>query len=300
MRAALAILGIALAAWALPAQASHTAGERFFPALMVIDDPGVDDQASVHPMFTNTRHGGDDDIHRETDLNFEVEKTITDELSVGVDDGYSILRRFDDKRLTGWQNVGTTLKYQFIEDDRRELVSSVGVVREWGGTGRESVGAEPHGSTTPTFYFGKGLGDASIAALRPLAITGTLGYQVPDKPNQDPYQLQLGLSVQYSLPYLQKHSEEFALSDFWARLTPVLEVAYARPLTHNGDVQSRRIVAPGLIYTGDTYQLGVEAVIPSTPASSIGLIVQVHFFLSDIFPGSLGKPLFGPGGEPGD
>lgn len=284
------ILNIAACVIASPAHATHMAGERFFPAQLITDDPGVDDQASLHPMVVHNRNGMEDNTNdREIDLNFEVEKTITDRLSFGIDDGYSILN--DDKRLVGWQNIATTLKYQVIEDDPRELISSIGIIREWGGTGRESVGAEPHGSTTPTFYFGKGFGDLPNANLRPLAITGTLGLQVPDAPREDPYQLAIGLSVQYSFPYLRKHAENVGLSDFAGRLTPLVELAYTIPTTHNGDVPTKGTVAPGVIYIGDTYQLGVAALLPLTRASGTGMIVQFHFFFADIFPQTLGKPL---------
>ena len=46
----------------------------------------------------------------------------------------------------------------------------------------------------------------------------------------------------------------------------------------------------------EKYQLAVEASIPVNRASGddIGVIGNVHFFLEDIFPQSIGKPIFGP------
>jgi hypothetical protein len=76
------------------------------------------------------------------------------------------------------QNLGTTLKYQYMLDAQHEFISSVGVTRTWGDTGSAAI-ANQYGSTEPTFYFGKGLGDLPIGLLRPLAITGTLGTQFP-------------------------------------------------------------------------------------------------------------------------
>lgn len=290
---AAAILSIVIASVALPAQATHTVGERLFPATLITDDPGVDDQASIHPVVARPET---DDSDRETDFNFEIEKTITERLSIGIDDGYSVLNQFDKKRAEGWQDFATTLKYQVVDDDEHELIASVGVVREWGGTGRASVGAEPVGSTTPTVYFGKGLGGLPIASLRPLTITSTLGYQVPDSRRNDPEQVALGLSVQYSFPYLQKHVENGALPYFVARLTPLVEFVYTKPTSSTGDAPSKGTVAPGIIYTGDTYQLGIEALIPTTRASEVGVVAQFHFFFSDIFPQTLGKPLLGTSG----
>ena len=53
-------------------------------------------------------------------------------------------------------------------------------------------------------------------------------------------------------------------------------------------------VAPGFIYEGDTYQVGVEALIPANKAAGphVGAIVQVHFFFDDLFPNTIGKPIF--------
>ena len=44
----------------------------------------------------------------------------------------------------------------------------------------------------------------------------------------------------------------------------------------------------------DTYQLAVEAQIPVNRASGKhwGVIAQLHFFFDDIFPNSIGKPIF--------
>ncbi|MGH6741092.1 MAG: hypothetical protein ACREDY_19065, partial [Bradyrhizobium sp.] len=54
-------------------------------------------------------------------------------------------------------------------------------------------------------------------------------------------------------------------------------------------------VNPGVIYVGDTYQVAVEALIPINRQSgtAVGFIAQLHFFLDDIFPNSIGRPIFG-------
>jgi hypothetical protein len=52
-------------------------------------------------------------------------------------------------------------------------------------------------------------------------------------------------------------------------------------------------INPALLYISDKYQLGVEAVIPINRASGddVGVIANLHLFLEDIFPETLGKPL---------
>jgi hypothetical protein len=50
---------------------------------------------------------------------------------------------------------------------------------------------------------------------------------------------------------------------------------------------------PGIIYIGDKYQVGVEAIVPINRDSggNIGVIGQVHLYLDDILPNSIGRPL---------
>ena len=54
-------------------------------------------------------------------------------------------------------------------------------------------------------------------------------------------------------------------------------------------------VNPGVIWAGRYTQLGVEAVIPVNNRSGnrVGWIAQLHFFLDDLFPATLGRPIFG-------
>jgi hypothetical protein len=56
-------------------------------------------------------------------------------------------------------------------------------------------------------------------------------------------------------------------------------------------------INPGLIYVGNTYQIAVEAMIPVNRQSgtSVGIIGQLHFYLDDIFPTTIGRPIFGSG-----
>ena len=133
----------------------------------------------------------------------------------------------------------------------------MGIIREIARTGTAHTGADQYGSTTPTAYFGKGLGDLPIAYLRPLAITGTIGYTIADKKLKalpggptdlgangatgvtglatqqfnSGYSNRLvgGLSVQYSLPYLHTQVRDLGAPDFFNRLIPIVEIAYSSP-----------------------------------------------------------------------
>jgi hypothetical protein len=310
---------VILAAMASPsttgASAHGVAGKRVFPTTLTIDDPAVADEASL-PTIQYQRHGASDDdvaLHQ-TDISGEFSKRITEHLGISVAPSYTIIDRQGGKNSYGFGNIETTLKYQFLQNAPHELLMSAGVTREWGGTGTAAIGAETTGSTTPTIYFGKGFGDLpdSLNWFKPLAVTGIFGYQFADVPTRtstvvdddgnaslrfdhSPDKFVYGVSVQYSIPYLQANIKDLGLPDFLGRLTPLVEFAYTSPATTSNGVLTQGTIAPGFIYSGDSFQVGVEALIPATRRSnaSTGFIFQVHFFLDDLFPTTLGKPLFG-------
>jgi hypothetical protein len=189
-RPALAATALALAVL-LPepggARAHGVAGKRVFPTTLTIDDPAVADELSL-PTIQYQRHGASDDdfAFHQTDISSEFSKRITEHLGISLNSTYTILNRPGQNNSYGFGNIETTLKYQFLQNAPHELLMSVGVSREWGGTGAQGIGAERTGSTTPTLYFGKGFGDLpdTLDWLKPLALTGIFGYQFADVPTR--------------------------------------------------------------------------------------------------------------------
>jgi hypothetical protein len=171
-------------------------------------------------------------------------------------------------------------------------MASIGVVRTFAGTGSHQVTEGSVSSTAPTLYFGKGLGDYPVGYLRPFAITGELGYAVSDSPGAMPNELDYSVSLQYSIPYLQQHVKDLSLPDLIGHLTPLVEVSLSTPRGQ----PTTGTISPGILYDADTWQFGIEANIPANAATrqgqGIGFIAQFHLFLDDIFPHSLGKPIF--------
>ena len=53
-------------------------------------------------------------------------------------------------------------------------------------------------------------------------------------------------------------------------------------------------INPGIIWAGQNIQLAIEAVIPVSNASGnrVGWLAQLHFFLDDLFPQTVGRPIF--------
>jgi hypothetical protein len=98
------------------------------------------------------------------------------------------------------------------------------------------------------------------------------------------------------MPYLKSAVVDLGLPDFVNRLIPIVEASLQTPVSNtatSGTVTTGTI-NPGIIYAGNTYQVAVEAVIPVNRQSGmgVGVIAQLHFFLDDIFPNTLGRPIF--------
>jgi hypothetical protein len=247
----------------------------------------------------------------EYDFNFEYDKRITANLGLAVNYGWNIFQTDHAKTQTGFQNLFVTAKYQTCVSPDHEFIFTVGLQREFGRTGTQHTGADEYGATTPTVYFGKGLNDLPVGFLRPFAITGQFSYSIADKglkatPVTDPdtglISLQFnsgnsnqwfgGISVQYSIPYLQSQVRDLGLPSFIGRLTPLVEITWSSPATSPSTQGTTWTAAPGIIYSARWYQVGVEALIPLNKAgTNVGVIAQLHLFFDDLFPNTLGKPV---------
>ncbi len=298
--------------------AHEIVGNRFFPATLGVDDPGVNDELSL-PTVANF-HTGDDPSVRQRDFSAEFSKRITEAFAISFGSTYSSLKPPGGPTgmgASGFQNLDTTFKYRVFRDPEHEFVMSVGLSVEWGGTGSETVGAESFNHYTPNLYFGKGLGDLpdSLSWIRPVAITGQVGYSIParnstttfgidpDTGNQtvdtqfNPRVLNWGGTLQYSMPYLKSAVVDLGLPDFVNHLIPLVEATLQTSVanTITSGTMTTGTINPGVIWVGNTFQIAVEALIPINRQSgtNVGVIAQLHLYLDDIEPRGIGKPIFG-------
>lgn len=316
-RAGLPGLAIALVPLT-PGTAHEIVGNRFFPATLGIDDPGVNDELSI-PTVANFRTG-DDPSFRQRDISGEFSKRITEAFAVSFGSTFSSLKPPGGPTgmgASGFQNFETTFKYRVYRDPVHEFVMSVGVNIEWGGTGADSVGAESFNHYTPTIYFGKGFGDLpdTLSWIRPVAVTGQVGYSIPARnftttfgidpdtgdPTVDtefhPRVLNWGGTIQYSMPYLKSAVVDLGLPDFVNHLIPLVEATLQTPVSNTltSGTMTTGTINPGVIWVGNTFQIGVEALIPINRQSgtNVGVIAQLHLYLDDIDPRGIGRPIFG-------
>ncbi len=298
-------LMLLFAAMSLTQAAAHCfVGARFFPATLAIDDPCVADELSLPTVSYS--HTGDINSAPQWDISAELSKRITDDLGISIGDTWTQIRPTGGPKLAGFSDLETTLQYQLLKDDAHEFAMLLGLIVDWGGTGASNSGiGTPYSLYTPTFYFGQGFGDLPDSAgwLRAFALTGQVGYQMPTTSYEVaqsayiPQVLVYGASLQYSMPYLKSEVQDFQLPDFINHLVPIVEAQLATPVANNfgNSFVTTGTINPGVIWVGSYFQVGLEAQVPVNRASGtgVGVLGQLHLYLDDMFPTTIGRPLLG-------
>ncbi len=295
------------------AYAHGFAGARFFPATLSTDDPFVSDELSLPTVTTikTPENGGT----RETDISVDISKRITPEFAIEIGDTFTALNPHEGPAANGFGNLELSGKYQLLKNGEHEAIVSIGLGVEVGGTGGRSVGADSFSTWTPGIFFGKGFGDlpTELRFLKPFALTGQIGIAIPTRAStrsitanaqtgereieieRHPDVLEWGFALEYSVIYLQSQVKDIGLRAPFDRLIPLVEFAFESPLNRGARGQPTGTINPGIIWAGKYFQLGVEAVVPinERTGNNVGVIAQLHFFIDDLFPHSLGRPLFG-------
>ena len=292
--AALAIAAALLALAPRGALAYSAAGDRLFPATLVLPQIAPGDEFYINQFNLPLSGGKIGTPTRVNNLTITYTKTITERLGIVIDESWTRLDLSGGGAAYGWQSHDMALKYLAIVDQPGEFLLTFGVGREVGGTGAAKVGASPSGATMPAVFFGKGLGDFDIGYLRPLALAGVFGYQIADTAPR-PNLVTTGLVAQYSIPYLQSKVASLDLPDFLRNLTPMTELAITTPGGGKSfGARTTVLFAPGISYAGPGWELAAEALIPATRATGrgIGVTAQLHVSLDYLFPETIGRPLF--------
>lgn len=296
------------------AQAHGLIGKRFLPSTLVIEDPAVTDELTFPSVVHIKRPArGDEPATRETEISGEVTKRITPRLGVSLEGELVHLDPDRAPSLTGFGNLEVGLKYEVWRSVEREAIVSVGVGWEVGGTGRKATEAESFDVVKAAVLYGKGFGDLpeALAFAKPLALTGVLGLDHPTQARTRTVRLEAdeaeveveshadvlrwGFALQYSVPYLQSFVRDVGLPAPFNRIVPLVELDFATPVNRESAGRTTGTINPGLIWAGKFFQVGVEAMIPVNERTgrNVGVRAMLHFFLDDLFPTSLGRPLFG-------
>jgi hypothetical protein len=289
------------------------AGARFFPATLSTDDPFVADELSLPTV--STIRTPDEGGTRETNISVDIAKRITPQFGIEIGETLTVLNPHDGHSVNGFGNLELAGKYQLLNNAAHEAIVSVGLGVEIGGTGSSSIGADSFSTWAPAIFFGKGFGDLpeALRFLKPLALTGVAGIAIPTSAStrsitlndqtgerdveieRHPDVLEWGFALEFSMIYLQSQVQDLHLPSPIDRLIPLVEFAMETPLNRGAGGPTTGTINPGVIWAGKYFQVGMEAVIPINEhtGNNVGVIGQLHFFLDDLFPHSLGRPLFG-------
>ncbi len=298
------------------ASAHGLAGKRFFPATLAVDDPFVSDELSL-PLVSHIKEpgSGEEPATVRTEITGEFAKRITPNLGFSLGGTLLHLNPDDKASQTGFDNMDVALRYQFFKSDLHETLMSLALGWEVGGTGQKKVGADSFDTVNPALLFGKGFGDLPDAVwfLKPFAVTGSFGARIPTRQvtrkfvvdpdtgavdiekERNPNVFEWGIVFEYSLPYLQSFVRDIGLPKPFSQMILVVELAYDNPLDRGQGGKTTGTVNPGVIWAGKYFQIGLEAIVPvnERTGKNVGFRGVLHFFLDDIFPGSIGRPIFG-------
>jgi hypothetical protein len=293
---AVAVAAVTLISASTGALAHGMAGERFFPATILTDDPFVADEISLPQVSLQPPAP---DASQLTNIEIDLSKRITPNTGIVIGDEWQRLRAPGVPSVGGFGALRTMGQYQLFIDGPRQALGLLGLNVTWGHTGRAAVGAPDFTTLSPTFDFGKGFGDIprSLTYLRPVAITGNLGFSFPTKAESagvpNPSTFNYGFAFEYSLPYLECCVKDIGLREPFSQLIPLVEVSFTTPINRVPANQTMGTIQPGIIWAGPYFQIGAEAIIPANRFTGHGYggVVQLHFYLDDIFPRSIGRPI---------
>ncbi len=284
--------------------AHGVAGQRFFPTTFAVDDPFISDELSVLYNWIKMNNVTGEGRVQTSSLDIAYSKRISPKFGIEIDEQYQRLHTEGDGTVSGFGNLEINLKYQFYTSAEHEAIMSIGVSDEIENTGNHSV-SDQFSTVSPTFYFGKGFGDlvGPSSLLRPLAVTGVIGLNLPTSKTtteesgavtNNPTTLTWAVSVQYSLMYLQSAVKDVGLGQPFNRMVAVLEFPLETCLNADCKNQTTGTVNPGIVWIGKFTELGLAAEIPMNPRSGAGtgVFALFHLFIDDLFPKSIGRSIF--------
>lgn len=269
------------------------AGQRFFPTTFQVDDPFISDEFSI---LINSSKGPD---AKTTEIDIDYSKRILPHFGLEFHEANLHQRFSDGSSANGWDNLGVGAKWQFLTNAPHELIMSVGTDFDIGGTGAHQV-SDSFTTVSPGLFFGKGMGDLpeSMNFFRPFAITGVVSPSFPTEGTSGgqriPTTLTWATTVQYSLMYLQSFVKDIGLGNPFKRMIILTEFPMQTCMSADCKGQITGTINPGVVWCGKYMEFGVAAQIPvnSRSGSSVGILGLIHLYVDDLFPKSIGGPIF--------
>ncbi len=267
-------------------------GMRVFPATLTFDDPGVADELPL--VFDSIRTpGGVDDI-----LSASYAKTLTRKFGFVLGTDYEQVIPGSGPAMRGLDDWSFAVDYQLYKVASTESIGMLQMAGTFGGSGSRAIGA-PYSVYTPEFAFGQGMGflPFSLRYWTPFAVSGAISENIPSNSAMAPRVLNWDFSLQYSIPYLQDFVHDEGIVAPFNNMVPIVEIPMQTCLDRDCPVRTTGYIDPGLIWIGHYLQWGVEFELPINSATGDhpGILLGVDFYFDDLFPKSLGAPLWSAG-----
>ncbi|MHB0991624.1 MAG: hypothetical protein ACYC3O_11970 [Burkholderiales bacterium] len=276
------------------AHAHAVIGERVFPATLSFDDPGIQNEFSLNWEQTKLPNGNGSNTSTNT-YNLALSKTLVEGLTLNYATSYLQLSPPAGPMADGYNYSSIGLGYQLYGNAAHEFLLATNINVQIANTGSSTLGNAAYDTISPELVWGKGFGDLpwSLRYLRPLAITGAINPQLPTAPSI-PETLNWAFSMQYSISYLQDYVRYLGIPEPLSNLIPIIELPMTSTQYKSIGWQTTGTINPGFIWVGNYGQIGLTAQIPVSrnSGSSVGVMLGVDFYIDDIFPHTLGRPLF--------
>ncbi|MHB1565171.1 MAG: hypothetical protein ACYCXG_00365 [Acidiferrobacter sp.] len=289
------VLGLVLVARSLLTLACAHAivGMRVFPGTLTFSDPGVTDELDVIAANGTISPFPGTAPTSLSEFSLDYSKTLTRRLGLALGTDYQSVDQYG-RTDDGMDDLTIGLDDLLWKSDSAETMVTVGLNATIGHSGSQAIGA-PYSEVSPTVLFGRGFGDlpSAMRYLRPFAITGVFTPNIPLQ-SAAPRSVTYGLSFQYSLPYLQSFVRDIGLHAPFNNLVPLVELPMQTCTSGACAGQTTGTINPGFVWIGHYGQIGLEATLPMNRASGhgVGVVLGVGFYFDDIYPHTLGAPLF--------
>ena len=243
--------------------------------------------------------GGEPAVN-ESELEIEFSKRITDRFAISFGGALVHLDPDGTSSNTGFRNIEFGIRQQVLTLPDWESVATLQLGFELGDSGNRDVEAESFSIISPGLFYGIGAGrlPESVSILRPFALSGFVNADIPTEKRsageKTSVSVSWGFALQYSFEYLQTNVMDFGIPSPLDRFVAIVEFDLQDCVRRCGGAGTSGSVNPGLIWLGDSFELGLSARIPINDASGDdpGVFALLHFFVDDIFPNSLGRPIF--------
>ncbi len=272
------------------ADAHGFAGKRFFPVTLTFRDPISNDEFDT--IFNHRDNVGEHQQAQDVNnVGVYYSKRITPKVALSVGTSYDNIDPHGGPSQHGFRSLNIAGKFIGHVDPQSEFVWSYGVNVSLGGYGSVGPGYNIY---TPTFYFGKGFGSVSgMKALRPFAVTGALGTDIPGHADIS-HNLVTDFSLQYNNTYPESFMQTPGMPNFLRNSIFLVELPMTTCLDQGCRGTLTGTINPGIALVTAAGQVALEGTVPLNAHSgnSVGVLLQAHLYLDNLFPNSIGKPIF--------